>query len=445
MQRASLAALALAGGAAVHGTTVIAQSAEEGLSASTLTATISQSVTTDSNYDLDDVSPGQTTYADTRFGLQLDQIGSDRVLSLGFDTGLRAFWPAKDAVPNDFEFQFASPSTAHLEYEQEGAHTAFDSSFRFRTRRVDFNNPLTDFITDEGTLPDDLEQLQGETSELRYDADIGFTLRPNAPSSYGVRLVATNIDYRNSTPDENLVPRYSVEGSGFWTLRLNPVLSTGLDGSYFYYRADDTEQTEVRIGEVDWGLIYHPSEALRVRGGLGYADRTREEVIDDVRETTQSNSGPVVRGDFRYDLPTVTVLGDARWTTAAPDPRLSFNLQANYNMPRSRLTGRAFNRYTGGQSGNEQQVSGIGFGVQHDLNESSRVGLDLSYAYQQNLDEPQDPDIERTNVTASFGYDLTRVVTSEIGYTFSNRTEGSSDADSHQFYFNIARIFQTNL
>ena len=100
MRRVLLASLALAaaGGAAR------AQSLGDPL----LTATISQSAVADSNFSLDNSSPGTSYYADTRLILGLLSETPTQTFELGLDTGLRALWEAEQ----DFEFTFASPSTA---------------------------------------------------------------------------------------------------------------------------------------------------------------------------------------------------------------------------------------------------------------------------------------------------------------------------------------------
>lgn len=68
------------------------------------TATISQGFTVDSNYDLDDSSPGTTYYADTLVGLGYTRSTETQSVSFGLDTGVRALWQAEE----DFEFTLAS-------------------------------------------------------------------------------------------------------------------------------------------------------------------------------------------------------------------------------------------------------------------------------------------------------------------------------------------------
>jgi hypothetical protein len=446
MRYASLAALTLAGIVTVPGPRDAAAQELERVETddSVVTARVSQSIEADSNYLLDDESLGTTIFGDTRFEMRLDQNREGRQFSLGFDSGVRLLSQPEDAPGGSSEVEVASPSTAYLILDQEGPHTAFDADLSARARQVDFDDPLAQFQTDIDGLADTLEPLQEETQEYRYDANVGLQLATSAPSSYELRFIGSSINYSDEN-QTNLVPRWTAEGRAGWTLRLSPVLSSALDASYYHYEADNTQETEVTIGQLVGGVVYTPSDPLTVTGGIGYAKRERDETQGGERETVESDSGPVVNGTLLYVLPDVTVFGAARWTTAAPDPRLNLNLVGNYALARGSITGRLFNRYTGGDTGEEIQVTGGGIGIERDINTVSRVGLQFDYAHQNNIDEPNEADIDRTDVTATYAYDITELVTAELGYRFRNRIEDPADADSHRVFFNIARNFETGL
>jgi hypothetical protein len=456
MRRASLAALTLAASAGIPAAQ--AQQMQSGLlrapqqqqqvqqaqaqgPGSSLVATISQSAVADSNYNLDDPSPGTSYYGDTRLALDYLRQTETQSLGLGIDTGLRPLWQAGEA----FEVVLASPSNAYFDYEQEGADTAFDANFRLRSRRVDYLGPLDD----TGALPDDLSPFQEDATEFRSDANVGFTLGTNSPSTYEFRVLATNFDYSEDINTANsLVPRRSIEGQGLWTLAITPVFSTAVFGDYYYYNSDVPTEDELRVAEGEVGLVYEPSEIFRLRGGVGYADRNREQtnVNTGERSTTQHDTGLTVRGDFRYNLPQWVVLGEARWTAAAPSgTRLSGFLNAVYTLPRGLLTGRVYQRYGGGQGGDEVRITGATVGLTHDINEVSRFDIDASYAVQVNEDVPEDPNIDRTDFIASYIYDFTENISGQVGYGYRHRIEDPDDADSHRLFVVIGRTFETGL
>lgn len=435
MRSAPLAVLTLAGTAVIH-----AASAQD-LSDSTLTATISQSLEVDSNYDLDDPSPGTSYYGDTRFGLVYLNTTPTQALELGFDTGLRGL----SRPDEDFEWTFASPSTASLGYANEWASGSLAVDARYRQTQVDFDRPLDDFVTDEGIIvvPDDLDQLTGDTIERRTDGSFVLALATDAPSSYEFALSATNFDYSDDASDR--IPRTTVAGSALWQLRLTPVLSSALLGSYYLYQAHRGEETEVRVGEVDAGVIYEPDENLYIAAGLGYAHRVREETIGGDRETTEDDSGPSARALVRYDTENLALSFNGRVTAAAPSTRFNGTLRAVWDLPRGNLNARLFQRYTGNSSDEEVRVTGVGIGLVRDINTVSRVGLDFAWALQVDQDDPDEPDINRTDVTARYIYDVTDTVSAEVGYQFRNRVEDPEDATSNSVFLVIGKTFETGL
>lgn len=440
MQRATLAALTIAATAGIP-----PADAQDQREAGLLTARISQSAVVDSNYNLDDPSPGTSYYGDTRFQLDYLRRTGVQTLTSGINTGLRSLWEAKEDEDESFDFQLASPSTAYVDFLQEGPNTSFDVGARVRATRVDF---IEDF--DEGALPDALTPFQEDTVQVRTDADIGLVLGTTSPSTWDFRLSGTSFDYPDD-PDPNnpnaLVPRRSIEGQALWTLQITPVFSTALFGSYYYFNSDvDTDDT-LRIAEGEAGLVYEPSEVLRVRGGLGYADRNREEtsLATGQRVETQHDTGLTARGDFRYVLRDGLVTGQARWTAAAPEPRLSGNLRGVYNLPRGSINGRVFQNYTSGDGGDEVRVTGASIGLTRDLNSVSAIGLNASYAVQVNQDNPNASDIDRTDLVASYIYDFTDSVSGQVGYGYRHRIEDPEDADSHRLFLSIGKSFETGL
>ena len=449
MRRAALAALTLAGAAGIPAAAqtvapevVVAPEEEtvEEQQGALLTTTVSQSVEADSNYNLDDPSPGTSYYGDSRIALDYLNQTPTQTFALGIDTGLRPLWEAGE----NFEVVAADPSTAYLTFDQEGTDTVFDADLRARTRLVNASTRID--LDDGGPVGDPLDQGNDDTREQRYDADIGFTLGATSPSTYEFRLLATAFDYENEE-GTRLAPNRSVEGQAIWTLGITPVFSTAVFASYFYYSADDDQDTELNIAEAEAGLVYSPSENFRVRGGLGYADRHREGTVvaTGERETIQDNQGLTARADIRYTIPSFVLFGNARWSAAAPTNRVNGNLAAVYILPRGEVSGRVFQNFAGNNQGEEQRITGAEIGLTRDINSISRVGLDFAYATQVNLDDTEEPDIDRTDLTLSYGYDFTSAITAEVGYTFRNRIEDPEDADSHRVYFVIGREFVTGL
>ena len=446
MRRASLTAAALLAGttgSAAFGQTIgglgITGPGINGAAApgQLLSATISQSVTADSNYRLDDPSPGTSYYADTRLSLGYSNGTPTSTFELGLDTGLRALWEAQKS----FEFTLASPTSANLGYISEWANGVFDAALRYRQRSVD----TSEFILTDPTDPGSLQQLQGNTREMRYDANIGVVFGTSTPSSYGLRFLANAYNY--SDDNTNQVARSTVEGQGTWTLRLTPVLSSVVLADALHYSADDTRSTALDAQELTAGVAYQPSENFSLVAGLGYGSRKKSQ--DDPqgggRQTTQNNSGPSLRGLFTYTTSNLTFAGNARLTAAAPETQLSGALSATYALPRGRLNGRVFQNYTSTDTGGQEaQIIGLAVGLAHDINAVSSVGINVGWAYQSDVytNDPG-PDIHRANVTATYSHALTEAVDAAIGYRFRNLEESPDNASSNAVFFQIGRTFET--
>ena len=291
MRRAFLAALTLAGGAALP-RDAAAQPAggQPVLAESTLTATISQSLAADSNYDLDPDSPGTSFYGDTRFGLGLLRASETRSLRFLLDTGVRIL----DQPDESVEFTIASPSVARAAYAQEFANAAFDIDVSARSRRIERDVLDEDFFIDPdvpvppddpGALPEDVTRIDDNTFERRLDLDTGFVVGTNAPSSLDFRLTATDVDYSGDSP-EDFSPRSAAELAALWRLRLNPVFSAVVFGNYRY------EELTEELRRPDPG---HPDRRGRARPRRRLTSR-RTGSRDARRPATPNRPGTAVEG-----------------------------------------------------------------------------------------------------------------------------------------------------
>jgi hypothetical protein len=446
MRRVSLAAL-LAGAAAASAAAQQRQPfpprplPAAALEAAPLSFTLSQSLEAATNYELVDDPAGNTYYGETRFAVDWLRDTETSWFALGLDTGLRGV----DHPDDDFEWVAASPSLAYLDYRGEGVDTLFDVGLTARSRIVDSTTTvLIEGDPTDPTVPDTLDQVRLDAREYRYDADIGFTGGTTSPSTWGVRLLANTYDYDETA--SNLTPRTTVNPQANWQLQLTPVFSGVLFGGYYYYNADNVTETEIRVAEADAGVIYEPSDVLRLGFGLGYADRRREETRAGVREEVEHETGPVLRGDLRYVLPALTLAGNVRWTTAAEEEnRFSGSLGGFYTLPRGLVTGRIYQRAVGDSTGNEVRLTGATIGLEREINTVSRVGLDFGWATQVSLEDDDEPDITRTDFVVSYAYDITAAVTAEVGYNYETRDEDPVNADNHRVFLVLGRTFETGL
>ena len=61
------------------------------------------------------------------------------------------------------------------------------------------------------------------------------------------------------------------------------------------------------------------------------------------------------------------------------------------------------------------------------------------------VDDGGGADTTSASASISLSYDLTRVVTTEVGYGYRSEVEDPSDAESHRVFFSIGRVFTAGL
>lgn len=434
--RAGLAAGVLAGAGGV--TPGLAQ----GLGDATLTATISQRFEANSNYQLEPNPPGTSYFADTRLAFGLVQETPTQVFRLGFNTGIRALWEAGEP----FEFTFASPSTANVGYSQEWAGASLNTYLTYRQTSVDYDYLEAIGIDEDqtGTDLDNLNRIRGDTTQRTYNAGVSLALATDSRSSYAFSLNATRVTYDDDDDQSGQAARTSAFGSVTWSLQLSPILQSQLVGSYYYYEAEDSQDTEIRVGEFDAWLNYTPADNMVIGAGIGYAHRQRDETIDGRRQRTEDEEGITGRARIDYDLNDFRLVGEGRVTTAAPQTRLSGSLRAIYPLPYGSLSGSIYQRYTGGgtDTSDEVRITGARVGFDRELTPYAGIGVDFGAAVQENLDDPSDPDIYNYDARVTVSYDLTADLSADVGYRF-RYNDDSGDARSHAVFFEIGRSFST--
>lgn len=401
-----------------------------------LTIGLSQSATLDTNFGLEDPRRGNSYFTDTRVSFGVLSETDVQSLGFGFDTGLRALWEAD----RDFRFTFASPSNANLDYGRDWASGGVDIGLDYTQAEVDADT------VDEGDLPPGAQDRLGvDATQYTYRGSLDLELAQDSPSSYTFSARATRIDYDRTSIDRS--PRDTAQAEAGWRLRFNDTVSGAVNALYIYYSADNNAQTQVRFGSLDAGVIYEPSEVLRVDLGLGYSHRERREIrapnSDNPQRNTETDSGPAARFALRYAFQDVTVNGELRYTAAADGAPVTGQLRAAYPLPRGVLSGRIFQNKTGAASGSEARVSGVGISLDHSLNDLSSLAFDATAAYQVDETAPFEPDITRYSFSAVYSRELTETINASIGYTYRTFDQQPDYATGNIVFIEVGKSFST--
>ncbi len=249
------------------------------------------------------------------------------------------------------------------------------------------------------------------------------------------------MNYSNIDADQtgSATPRDTIRGEALWTLQLNPILSSGVVASYDYEKAENDTDNEIRTASIDAGLIYNPDENLNVTFGLGYEDRQRLQTFSGERFTTENNWGPAVRGSIRYDTPEeFSLFANARYTTAAPDPRWTGDFRADYFLPRGTLYARGYRSYGLDSEGDDTLFYGVGLGAEREINSLSSWGIDVTGRNQIDAEDADIAELDRIDATARYTRALTQDVSATLGYRLRLATDDGS-AQSNAIFVTFGR------
>ena len=207
----------------------------------------------------------------------------------------------------------------------------------------------------------------GDATECRSDADIGFALGTNSPSTYEFRVRADQLRLQRGHRREQ--PRAAALGRGRGDLdaadhpglrhRRRPSATTGTRPTT---TTDERDHASPR--PTSGSSTARPrtcASAAASATPTARASRRIDGVRDDRPSTTPARSSAATSAT---SCPDFTLTGDARWTTAAPQNRLSgVAARRLHPAPRPGHRPQVFQRYGGGQGGSDARVTGAGIGL----------------------------------------------------------------------------------
>ena len=383
-----------------------ADAAQEAAGGLRLTFGIALRAETDSNADLDPVSPGQTSraIADLGFGLTSETRSSRLELNAGVsvqtETGGAV---ANNGVVNPF---------VTLSYGRESANAAFSFDAALRESDLTTQDDVTDFDATTGT-----RRL------ARLDAGLQWGI--NRPLGFGVTAGLTDTTYQDAPGEaDNRSTRLGA------TARLDlsevTTLTLGLRGQRF----DEEGAPDVRdtLG-FDAGV-----DIARPRGTLGL-DLSVEDTEDGQRETLRfRNSLDLPRGTLAYSFGAAIGVDD--------ETRLIGSLDYRLDLPRGSLTAALARSLQAGSDDLETAVTRASLGYQQELTPLSRFSLSLNWA--ESTDTGTGTDLGTTNASigATYRHELTEDWALDLGYTHRLRDEdGVGEASSDRVFLGLRREF----
>jgi hypothetical protein len=385
----------------------------------TLAAEVSERVETDTNFKLNNPSQGMVYGSMTRARLRLGMQTKTTRMNVFAGGRLSAF-----AGPGDKAGLNRTDPTLGGGFYHRGVRYSSTGAFGYNRTSVAFAQfglsplPTGAVIFPDGTvlLPDntvvplqDFETITNQTATrtlVTARAGVTLFLDPlNQLSFSGSGAVV-----RFSGDSGTLVPTNTYGGTITWGHNISARTLSTVQVQIQRFTADDSFNTESMTYSATGGLETHVTDRLLFGFDAGLS----------ATDTNQSN-GPVNGTNVGF-------AGGARVAYDLSDTTLSFRVRQSV-VPSS--------------LGELQNQTGAVFGIVHNINDRSRIGLAASYARQVSVGNVSINQQNRQIFTLGPTYtiDLSPDWQAEIGYLFRLQDEQSSIATSNNFFFQVTRSF----
>ncbi len=401
----STVALAAAGGIAA-----VAQEAQAPDPGLRFTVDLNAGLSYDTNEELEDPSPGDTTRANVgaTFGLvsetEVSRLALAVLSEVRYGTG-----PGPD---DGLEFRIP---LATLGYTRTGIDSFANLNGRYFYDRVD--DDVLVFL-DEDLNPVDLIVDGGDLRRWTFDGRVG--IGQTAPIGFEAGFFYDNRDYIDTT-NPDLYDRSSYGVDGVVSFQITPVLRGRLFASYSNLDEDDATQTVTDTTNLGGGLTYQIDGITVVTGNVAYTN-IEETFFDTLSDTTE---GWVYDASIQRELTNGTIGGTIQHTLTEAAERTQITFDRAMELPAGALS------YNLGvsvsDSGGETRFVG-GFAWEQDL---PNGGLTIS-GNQSTVTSDDEEDTLVTRVALLYNREINSV--SSFGVNFGlGRSEdiggGPSDAD----------------
>ena len=397
-----------------------------------LTGSVSQRFEADTNFDLDDPSPGTSYRSVSTLGVTYLTETRTESFRLSSDTSLRVI---DDETGTDTIFSLPSLDTR---YSRQGARSSFSAGARFRETPVEFLRPFELEFDDEGglILPGDPEDFTGTGARRTWGADAALTFGTGGPAEIRVAARAAIVDYdADADVSQNPTETYTLSSS--LNLRLSPVTTASLSLSGERFTAEDAEETERETYRLRAGLSYAVNPRLSYSAGIGAV--RREEMTTGGTET-ETNAALDVGVNFVPD-DTRRLSANIGLEETGDDTVATADVTLSLALPQGELSAGLNRSLTFGDEGEDLAVTSARVSFAYPINTISSANLGLSYSLREDLDDPGVEDITRLTLSAGYRRALNERLSLDVGYAYRLREEGPSEADSHSLSVGVSMPF----
>lgn len=413
--------------------------------------------------DTPETGSGATALTTLSFGLLSET--REHTFSLDFVNGLRIA-----NLPDDGTSAGIDDSSLILAYDREVANASLSFGATLSRRDIEFLDPLSSFITDDGAIetPADFERLDGGGTRNEYLLSADYETGQQDLIGFFLRARASGLEYSGTTDPDLFDSRTNLLEAGT-ILRFSPRTTGRITGSAEFFDADNPEQTDRESYTLAFGLDHELTSRMRFSGVLGYTDVDTVEVGGIPGD--ENFSGIVGEIGLAYAMPNGEITAAAATSIESSGRLNTFLVGRSFEVPDGEVTaqigvGRAsgtdleligalnwrqqigrgdviadLSRTIGTSIEDEARATtALALGYVYNIDPVSRVGL--SVAYVQIEPTPSIARIERTDITAVYGRELNPEWRFNTGVRYRIRDEelvGRAEAPS--VFFSIGREF----
>lgn len=429
-----------------------------------LTLGVEQRLETGDNLGLETPEEGTTTLSTTTLNFGLNTATANQSLGVNAGFKLRA---GELPSNSDIDTGFVEPQLS-FNYTRQGANAVFDVDGSYRESDISFTPGVGDFVDENGVivLPPDFEDLEGSGTRRNYSLNTSLETGLNAALGFVFDAGVSGISYDEQSASLEDIFRYTAGVRA--NLRFSEVTTGFVAYDFDHFESDDAQNTERDTNSIEVGVSQELSRRASFEAAIGFSD-----IDEELNGISSSSSGATGRLSFDYLMPDGSINTSYSTTRDQDGARHTINVGRTFNLPngvfaieigatqeesgdpdligslnytRELPTGvirAGLNRNVTTSSEDEERITTTAdVGYDHEINNVSSIGFDLSFGLSEQTGGVNNDDTRRTDVSATYNRRVTEDWSMSTGVEYRIRDEDTSGkSDSTSIFLTLNRDF----
>lgn len=423
---------------------------------------VSSKLTIDDNFNLQQISGGTSTIWDNPVSIDVTSVTGVQDFSL---TGSGVLRYAD--IPGRTVSGFEDP-TIRLRYQLDGVNSRLSLNARYRNVDREFLDP---FKIEQEEANSNGFYFGGGTVTFK-NAALNFVTGLNDPLTFTLDVSRDERDYDATAEAANraLFDSETNRIAGTVAMKLSPLTLLNLKAGVAHYTANDSGKTDRTTTDYAIGVTQDINPVLVLDASLGYT-----EVETDTTSRTDKRDGVTGNATLTQTMPNGTIFGTIGSTINQNGTTTTLRFGRDLQLPLGNLSASIGGAHT--PSGDTHVVATLAYDRQikdsniavsltrgvstnglnqdvldtrlsvayaYDINANSRLGLSMNWGQSETAGIGAAPTIERTNLQATYSYDLTSDWALTGGVNVRRRSDsaaGVGDAQSNSVFVSLGRTF----